>query len=72
LGEAIEHRLLVVIGRVELADPVWIDGDVAGRASAGAAAQAFDGETVLADYFHHAPALDRLDFMLLSRKVPDA
>jgi hypothetical protein len=45
---------------------------VAGRASAGAAAQAFDGETVLADYFHHAPALDRLDFMLLSRKVPDA
>src|SRR5262249_53526361 len=55
--------LFVVIGRVELVDPVLCDHDMAGGTGAGAAAEPAGLEAVLANDFHHPPALRSLQFV---------
>src|SRR5581483_4939558 len=58
---AVEHLELLVAGRHELVEPLLCDPDMAGGASAGAAAFGLDGKAPVADHLHHAPAFERLE-----------
>jgi len=65
----VEHRLLVVIGRVKLVGPILGDDDVAGGTGTGTAADPAGIEAVLADDLHHAPALDAFEGVALAFAV---
>src|SRR4051812_22414411 len=68
----VEHRLLVVICRVELVGPVFGDHDMAGGAGTGPAADPAGFEAMVADDLHHPPAFDRVELVRSALQISHA
>src|SRR5262245_40074491 len=69
--QLVEHRLLVIARRMQPLGPIGRDMHMAGSASAGAPAHGLDGQAMLADYLHDAPAFHAFEHVRVAGGVVD-